>query len=252
MTDDKPSAPTPLSERAPPRHIAVIMDGNGRWAGAHGLPRTEGHRRGVEAVRRTVKAAIELKIEYLTLFSFSSENWTRPQSEIDTLMGLMKRFIRRDLADLHQNGVRIRVIGGTEKVDSELLSLIEEARSLTAGNSGLQLIIAFNYGARAEIARAARRLAERVAQGELAAAEIDVEHLAEHLDTAGIPDPDLLIRTSGELRLSNFLLWQCAYTEFVFLDAHWPDFGRELLERAIREYQGRSRRFGGLSARSIG
>ena len=226
------------------------MDGNGRWAKARGLPRAEGHRKGVEAVRRTVRAAIELGIPYLTLFSFSSENWSRPLAEIDDLMGLMKRFIRRDLAELHQNGVRVRVIGGSDKVDPELLALIEEAKALTRHNSALDLVIAFNYGARAEIARAAQRLAERVERGELRAAEISAETLSSALDTAGIPDPDLLIRTSGELRLSNFLLWQCAYTELVFIDAHWPEFGRELLERAVGEYMARDRRYGGLGTRS--
>ena len=236
--------------RPAPRHIAIIMDGNGRWAKARGLPRAEGHRKGVEAVRRTVRAAIELGIPYLTIFSFSSENWSRPAAEIDDLMGLMKRFIRRDLAELHQNGVRVRVIGGTERVDPELLALIEEARTLTRHNTAIDLVIAFNYGARAEIARAVRRIAERVERGELRSAEIGAEDIAAELDTAGIPDPDLLIRTSGELRLSNFLLWQCAYTELVFIDAHWPEFGREWLERAIGEYRARDRRFGGLGSRS--
>jgi undecaprenyl diphosphate synthase len=216
------------------------------------LPRAEGHRRGVEAVRRAVKAAIELEVRYLTLFSFSSENWSRPVAEIDDLFGLMKRFIRRDLAELHRNGVRIRVIGGRDRVDEELLSLIEEARTLTAANTGIDLVIAFNYGSRTEIATAARRLAERVARGELAASAIDAALLASELDTAGIPDPDLLIRTSGEVRLSNFLLWQCAYTEFVFLEANWPDFSREHLEQAIGIYRHRDRRFGGLGERSAG
>lgn len=238
--------------RAMPRHVAIIMDGNGRWAKSRGLPRAEGHRRGVEAVRRTVKAASQLGIPFLTIFSFSSENWSRPATEIDDLMGLMKRFIRSDLAELHQNGVRIRVIGSTEKVEGELLALIEEARQLTALNTALDLIIAFNYGARAEIARAAQRIAERVERGEIKAAEVGMAEVEQALDTAGIPDPDLLIRTSGELRLSNFLLWQCAYTEFVFLEQHWPDFGRADLEEAIAAYRGRSRRFGGLTGRSAG
>jgi undecaprenyl diphosphate synthase len=207
-----------------------------------------GHRQGVEAVRRTVKAAIELGISYLTIYSFSSENWSRPASEIDDLMGLIKRFIRRDLADLHKNGVCIRVIGDRLSLEPEMRQLIEEAQALTAGNTAINLVVAFNYGSRAEIAAAAKRLAERVERGELRASDIDEECLSHELDTRGIPDPDLLIRTSGELRLSNFLLWQAAYTEFVFLDAYWPEFGRELLEQAIAEYNGRNRRFGGLKS----
>lgn len=237
--------------KAGPRHIAIIMDGNGRWAKQRGLPRAAGHRSGVEAVRRTVKAAIELGVGYLTIFSFSSENWSRPAAEIDDLMGLIKHFIRRDLADLHRHGVRIHVIGEATKVDPELLVMIEEAKTLTADNKALNLIIAFNYGARAEITRAVQRLGAKVANGEIAAAHIAPEHIEAELDTAGIPDPDLLIRTSGELRLSNFLLWQCAYTELVFLDVYWPDFGREQLTCAIKEYLGRDRRFGGLNARSM-
>jgi undecaprenyl diphosphate synthase len=234
-----------------PRHIAIIMDGNGRWATKHGLPRAVGHRKGVEAVRRTVRAGIELGIPYLTLYSFSSENWSRPTDEIDDLMGLMKRFIRRDLAELHQAGVKIRVIGVRANVDPELMTLIDEAVELTRDNQAITLIIAFNYGARAEIAKAARALAERVAAGTLKPEEITVEALGGALDTAGIPDPDLLVRTSGEMRLSNFLLWQCAYTEFVFLDAYWPDFGRELLEQALAQYRERERRFGGRSKHSV-
>ncbi len=231
----------------PPRHVAIIMDGNGRWAERRGLPRVEGHRRGVEAVRRTVRAAKELGIAYLTIYSFSSENWSRPASEISDLMGLMKRFIRRDLAELHRQNVRIRMIGGRDRVDPELLTLIDEAIALTRDNTSLDLVIAFNYGARAEIARAVRNLAGLVAAGRLAPEAIDEATITKALDTAGIPDPDLLIRTSGEIRLSNFLLWQCAYTEFVFLDTLWPDFEREHLERAIEIFRARSRRFGGVS-----
>ena len=227
------------------------MDGNGRWATKHGLPRAVGHRNGVEAVRRTVRAATELGIEYLTLYSFSSENWSRPPDEIDDLMGLMKRFIRRDLAELHHAGVQIRVIGERRNVDPELMALIDEAVELTRNNTAITLIIAFNYGARGEIAKAARALAEEVAAGRLTPADITVERLGASLDTAGIPDPDLLVRTSGELRISNFLLWQCAYTEFVFLDAFWPDFGRELLEEAIARFRARERRFGGRTKRSV-
>jgi undecaprenyl diphosphate synthase len=232
--------------------VAIIMDGNGRWAQRRGLPRSAGHRMGVEAVRRTVRAAIEIGIQYLTIFSFSSENWARPASEIDDLIGLMKRFIRRDLAELHENNVRVRVIGERDGVDAELLGLIDEAVALTSANTALDLVIAFNYGSRAEIARAARHLAERAVQGTIRPEEITPETFSAALDTQGVPDPDLLIRTSGELRLSNFLLWQSAYTEFVFLEACWPDFGRELLQQAIDEFRRRDRRFGGVVARSTG
>ena len=251
MNEHNPSA---WEQKQPqvPRHVAIIMDGNGRWAQSRGLPRSAGHRMGVEAVRRTVRAAIEIGVQYLTLFSFSSENWARPASEIDDLMGLMKRFIRRDLVELHQNNVRVRVIGEREGVDGELLQLIDEAVTLTRDNTALDLVIAFNYGSRAEIARAARRLAERVREGVIEPHDITPDALSAALDTQGVPDPDLLIRTSGELRLSNFLLWQSAYTEFVFLEACWPDFGRELLQGAIDEFRERDRRFGGVFARSAG
>jgi undecaprenyl diphosphate synthase len=233
-----------------PRHVAIIMDGNGRWAAERGLPRALGHRQGVEAVRRTVRAAIELGISYLTIYSFSSENWARPADEVDDLMGLMKRFIKGDLADLHQSNVKILMIGERNRVDSELLVLIDEAVELTSLNTALTLVVAFNYGSRAEIAKAARHLASEVAAGRLSPDEVTPEALGAALDTADVPDPELLIRTSGEMRLSNFLLWQTAYTEFVFLDAYWPDFGREMMEQAIGEYRARERRFGGLSKRT--
>ena len=233
-----------------PRHVAIIMDGNGRWAAERGLPRALGHRSGVEAVRRTVKAAIELSIPFLTLYSFSSENWSRPKDEIDDLMGLMKRFIRCDLAELHQNNVRVMVIGERENIDPEMKALIDEACELTRENTRLTLVIAFNYGARSEITRAVRRITEDVLAGRLDPADISAEHMTQALDTGGIPDPELLIRTSGERRLSNFLLWQCAYTEFVFLDAYWPDFSRELLLEAVSQFKARERRFGGLPCRS--
>lgn len=234
----------------PPRHVAIIMDGNGRWAAERGLPRTWGHRQGVEAVRRTVKAARERGIGFLTIYSFSSENWSRPAAEIDDLMGLMRRFIKSDLVELHQSNVRIIVIGERNRVEPELMALIDEARDLTSRNTGLTLVIAFNYGARAEITKAVREIAQKVMRGELHPDEIEPEHLSGALDTAGLPDPDLLIRTSGEMRLSNFLLWQTAYTEFVFLDAYWPEFGDELLDEAIRIYHARDRRYGGLTQRS--
>jgi undecaprenyl diphosphate synthase len=238
------------SDRPAVRHIAIIMDGNGRWAAERGLPRAEGHRQGVESVRRTVEASLELGVTHLTLFSFSSENWARPKQEINDLFGLLRRFIRRDLADLHKNGVKIRVIGTRVGLAADILRLIDDAIELTKDNAALNLTIAFNYGARDEIARAARRIAEDVASGVIAPAAVTPERLGTYLDTADLPDPDLLIRTSGELRLSNFLLWQLAYSEFVFIDAYWPDFSREQLEAAIAEYQRRSRRFGGTSARS--
>ncbi len=233
-----------------PRHVAIIMDGNGRWAGERGMSRAAGHRSGVEAVRRTVRAAVELGIPYLTIYSFSSENWSRPAEEIDDLMGLMKRYIRRDLAELHKQNIRILRIGDRQNVDSELLSLIDEAVELTSANTALTLVIAFNYGSRQELARATQRLAREAVSGRLDPNEITPEHIERALDTSGIPDPDLLIRTSGELRLSNFLLWQTAYTELVFMDVYWPDFGKEQLELAIENYQRRDRRFGGLTRRS--
>jgi undecaprenyl diphosphate synthase len=233
-----------------PRHVAIIMDGNGRWAAAHGLPRFEGHRRGVEALRKTVRAANELGISVLTIFSFSSENWSRPASEIRDLLGLLRRFIRNDLADLHKSNVRVRIIGERDDLDRDIRLLLQEAEDLTRDNDGLTLVVAFNYGARQEIARAARRLAAEVAQGRLAVESISPDLLARHLDTADLPDPDVIIRTSGEQRLSNFLLWQSAYSELVFVPINWPDFDRAALEGAIAEYRRRERRFGGLVAQT--
>ena len=231
-----------------PLHVAIIMDGNGRWAAARGLPRVEGHRRGVEALRKTVRAASDLGIRVLTIFSFSSENWSRPQSEIRDLLLLLRRFIRNDLADLHKSNVRVRVIGERENLAPDIRGLLEEAESLTRHNDGLTLVVAFNYGARQEIARAARRLAIEVAEGRLTADEITPERLGRYLDEPGLPDPDVIIRTSGEQRLSNFLLWQAAYSELVFVPVNWPDFDRPALENAIAEYRRRERRFGGLIA----
>ena len=233
-----------------PRHVAIIMDGNGRWAAARGLPRAEGHRRGVEAVRRTVRAAGEIGIKYLTIFSFSAENWTRPASEIGELMGLLRRFIRNDLADLHKSNVRVRIIGERKGLESDIGRLLEEAEDLTKDNDGLTLVVAFNYGARQEIARAARRIAEGVVRGTMTLADITVDTVTGFLDAPDVPDPDLIIRTSGEQRLSNFLLWQSAYSELVFVPNYWPDFDRAALEAAIREYKQRERRFGGLVAKT--
>lgn len=252
MSAETKATPAGPESGPPLRHVAIIMDGNGRWAEARGLPRFAGHKAGVEAVRRTVRAAKDLGIPYLTIYSFSSENWSRPPDEVSFLMGLMRRFIQQDLAELHANNVRIRMIGDRDRVDPDLLALVDEAIETTANNTALNLSICFNYGARGEITKAARKLATEVAAGRLKPDDISIDVMGAALDTDGIPDPDLLIRTSGELRLSNFLLWQLAYTEFVFLEAYWPDFNKDMLVQAIESYRERSRRFGGLATRSTG
>jgi len=250
MTKPETLSNVRLGEFAIPRHVAIIMDGNGRWAAARGLPRSEGHRRGVEALRRTVRAAGDLGIGILTIFSFSSENWSRPPSEIRDLMGLLRRFIRNDLVELHNNGVHVRVIGDRVDLDPEIRRLLEEAEELTKDNDKLTLVVAFNYGGRQEIARAAQRVAADVAAGRLPAGAVTEDMLAANLDAPDLPDPDLIIRTSGEQRLSNFLLWQAAYSELVFVPTYWPDFDRSTLEGAIAEYRRRERRFGGLIAKT--
>jgi len=233
-----------------PRHVAIIMDGNGRWAASRGLPRTAGHRQGVEALRRAVKAASDFGIEYLTIYSFSSENWSRPAAEVSFLLELLRRFIRRDVAELHQAGVKITVIGDRAGLDPGIVDLLEDAERLTRDNAKLKLVVAFNYGSRQEITRAARVIAEKVRAGKIDPSDVTPAVIANHLDTGGMPDPDLLIRTGGEQRLSNYLLWQCAYTEFVFVDAYWPDFSHDMFEQAIDEYRSRDRRFGGLAVQS--
>jgi undecaprenyl diphosphate synthase len=233
-----------------PRHIAIIMDGNGRWAAKRHLPRKVGHRQGVEAVRVIVRAAGEMGVEYLTLYGFSSENWKRPAEEVNDLMGLLRLFIRRDLAELHQNGVQVRIIGERDHLESDIVALIEEAEALTRNNSRLKLIIAFNYGGQNEITSAVRRIAREVKAGRLDPEAITPETVAAHLDTAGVPDPDLVIRTSGEKRLSNFLIWQSAYAELVFTDVYWPDFTPERLKEAVNEYHLRERRFGAVAPRA--
>jgi undecaprenyl diphosphate synthase len=235
-----------MRQTAMPRHVAIIMDGNGRWATARGLPRFEGHRRGVEALRRAVRIAGDMGIEVLTVYAFSSENWRRPKSEIAELMGLLKLFVRRDLAELHRNNVRVRSIGERDSLAPDLRGLIEEAENLTQRNTSLTLVIAFNYGARDEIARAVRTLAAAVAAGKLAPDAITDGLIGEALDAPDMPDPDLIIRTSGEQRLSNFLLWQAAYSEFVFLPVLWPDFDRTHFEQALEIFAKRERRFGGV------
>jgi len=228
----------------PPVHVAIIMDGNGRWAKQRSLPRIAGHRRGAEAVRRAVTAAGEFGIAYLTLFGFSSENWKRPAGEVDDLMGLLRHYIRAEIAELHAKGVRLRVIGERARLPGDIVALIDNAEALTGGNPGLRLTIALSYGGRAEIARAARDIAAAVKSGELAPEQVDETLFARHLLTADIPDPDLVIRTSGEQRVSNFLLWQTAYSELVFIDTLWPDFGKADFEKALRDYHGRERRYG--------
>ena len=228
----------------PPAHVAVIMDGNGRWAKARGLPRTAGHKKGVDAVRRTVEAAGELGIGYLTIFSFSSENWRRPEEEVSDLMQLLRFYLRSEIADLHRNGVRLRVIGDRSRLSSDIVGLIENAETLTRDNRKLTLVVALSYGSRQEITLAARRLAEEVKAGMLDPSEITEDRFSERLFTADIPDPDLIVRTSGEKRISNFLLWQAAYAELVFVDTLWPDFTKRDLEAAIEEFHRRERRFG--------
>jgi undecaprenyl diphosphate synthase len=230
--------------------VAIIMDGNGRWAALRGLPRIEGHRRGVEAVRRAVRSAAELGIHYLTIYSFSTENWRRPAQEVADLMGLLKRFIRNDLADLHAHNIRVRVIGDRDTLPSDIKALLHEAEDLTRGNDGLTLVVAFNYGGRQEIVRAVRAIARQVRDRAVDPDSIDMEAVEKALDTDGIPDPDLVIRTSGEQRLSNFLPWQSAYSELVFLPDFWPDFDHAAFRAAIDQYIGRERRFGGLSAKA--
>lgn len=229
----------------PPTHIAIIMDGNGRWATARGLPRTAGHKKGVDAVRQAIEGARELGVRYLTLYSFSTENWSRPEDEVSTLMQLLRFYLRGEIAKLHKNGIRLRVIGDRSRLSSDIQALISNAESLTVGNTDMTLVLALSYGGRQELVDAARKLAQAVARGEMTPDDITTDAFARELSTGGtIPDPDLMIRTSGEKRISNFLLWQLAYAEMVFLDTLWPDFTRRDLEAAIQEFHRRDRRFG--------
>ena len=233
-----------------PRHVAIIMDGNGRWANARGLPRSAGHKAGVDALRRAIRAVADLGIEYLTIYTFSAENWSRPKAEVTFLFDLLRRFIRQDVAELHKAGVKITVIGEREGLEPDLVALMEDSERITAANAKLNLLVAFNYGSRQEMSRAVRSIGEAVKTGEIDPSSITPELIARHLYTHGVPDPDLLIRTSGEQRLSNYLLWQCAYTELVFVDENWPDFTAETLNRALAEYMSRDRRFGRLRAQT--
>lgn len=228
-----------------PNHIAIIMDGNGRWATRRGLPRSIGHRQGAKALKRTVSAAGELGVKYLTLFGFSSENWNRPEGEIKELMRLLRYYLHSETAELLKNNIRLRVIGDVTAFDNDIIELIKNAEKLSEDNDGIFLSIALNYGGRHDILQAVRKVAVTDDISEMSVEEIE-NRFSSSLMTAGMPDPDLLIRTSGEQRISNFLLWQCAYSEFMFTETLWPDFGKSDLEVAIAEFQGRDRRFGGL------
>jgi undecaprenyl diphosphate synthase len=233
-----------------PRHVAIIMDGNGRWANQRGLPRAAGHRAGAEAVRRALQAAADHGVEVLTLYAFSSENWRRSTDEISDLTALMRFYLERELKTLQKEGVRLKLIGDHAAFGGELSKRLEAAVERTSGNDRLTLVVALSYGSRAEIAAAARHLAARAASGELDAATIDESSLAAELQTAALPELDLLIRTSGEVRLSNFLLWQAAYAELLFLDTLWPDFDEQTFAEALEVYAARERRFGGRGAAS--
>ncbi len=234
------------------QHVAIIMDGNGRWAESRNLPRTAGHKQGIEAARRVVTLAGDMGIPYLTLFGFSTENWNRPQEEVNDLMGLLRYYLKSETAELHKNGVKLCVIGHRQGLAKDIVSLIEHAESLTKGNDKLILCIALNYGGRQEILHTTQQLIkEQVAKGEVLDQNEIEEAFTSRLMTSGLPDPDILIRTSGEQRISNFLLWQCAYTEFVFLDTLWPDFAKEDLLKALEEYETRDRRFGSIKRSKI-
>jgi undecaprenyl diphosphate synthase len=229
-----------------PRHIAIIMDGNGRWANSRGLPRLEGHRAGAESVREVMEACIELGVGYLTLYAFSSENWSRPENEVKALMALLDRFLNEKAKELQRQNVRLRAIGQLDRLPTKTRDLIRRIEEKTAGNSAMTLVLALSYGSREEIVCAARSLAEDAVEGKISPAEIDGEVFASRLQTAGIPDPDLLVRTSGEMRVSNFLLWQISYAEIVIVRKFWPDFRQGDLFEAVGEYQRRHRRFGAL------
>lgn len=227
-----------------PAHVAIIMDGNGRWAKKRVLPKFAGHKRGADAVRRCVEDAMDLGIQYLTLYAFSSENWNRPEDEVNDLMSLLQRYLTKEVDDLHSKNIRLNFIGNRDKLSQNILDLLTAAEQKTCKNNRLCLTLALSYGGRSEIAEAAKAMAEKVASGEMTPDDITEDVLAAHLHTYDIPDPDLIIRTSGEKRISNFLLWQIAYAEFVFLDVLWPDFNRDILEQALEEFYGRDRRYG--------
>jgi undecaprenyl diphosphate synthase len=234
-----------------PRHVAIIMDGNGRWARKRHLPRAAGHVAGVSTVRTIVRGATDIDLENLTLYAFSSENWKRPPTEVSHLMGLFRTFFREDVDELVERNVRMRIIGNRSRAAPDILDMIEDGEARTAANTGLNLTFAFDYGAQEEIAAATRAMAEAAARGELNPSAITPEFFAAHLSTSGTPDPDLVIRTGGERRLSNFLLWQSAYAELVFLETLWPDFSREEFVKALVAYSRRERRFGSVAPEAV-
>lgn len=225
-----------------PNHIAIIMDGNGRWAKARGLPRTAGHKKGIEATKAVVRHAGEIGISYLTLYAFSTENWTRPEDEIKDLMGLLKFYLKSEAAELHKQNVRLRIIGFRDRLSADIVKMIEKTENMTEGNTGLNLTIALDYGSRQEIIYAVNQILKD------GRGSIDEEGFKSYLFTSGIPDPDLLIRTSGEERISNFLLWQCAYSEFYFTNTLWPEFSADEFDKALDVFQKRERRFGGIES----
>jgi undecaprenyl diphosphate synthase len=245
-----PTAPLPATPGAGPgpHHVAIIMDGNGRWAKARGLPRVAGHRRGADSVRRVIRGAAEIGIPVLTLFAFSTENWARPAAEVSDLMGLLRHYLRHELDELHRNGARLRVIGDRDRLAPDIVKDIVDAEARTHANTRIDVNICINYGARDEILRASRNLARKVAAKEMTAEQIDEAAFEKELLTSGLPDPDLLIRTSGEQRISNFLLWQCAYAELIFTDTLWPDFDKSHLEEAVAKFRRRERRYGGVGS----
>ncbi|MCR5875634.1 di-trans,poly-cis-decaprenylcistransferase [Phenylobacterium sp. J426] len=245
-----PGAPTTAGQDRP-LHVAIVMDGNGRWAKRRGLPRTLGHREGVEALKRTVSAAAEQNIRWLTVFGFSTENWSRPAAEVSELMALPKRYFQSDIARLEREGVRVRVIGRREGLSDDLVQIIEDAQARTARNDRFFLNIAFNYGGQADIADAARRFAVEVAAGRARPEDLDEARFASFLATTGSPPPDVIVRPSGEQRLSNFLLWEAAYAELVFQDVLWPDYGAEHLKAALAAFSARDRRYGAIVADDV-
>lgn len=234
-----------------PRHIAIIMDGNGRWAKARGLSRTEGHKEGAKAALRAIEAARDAGVSYVTLFSFSSENWSRPQAEIDDLMSLLRFYLQKETAEMHKSGARLLFIGDRAKLSADIVRLMEQAEDVTKNNTKITVVVALNYGGRQDIISAAKELVRQAEKGEIRADQVDEVIFSSALMTHDVPDPDLVIRTSGECRISNFLLWQMAYAELFFMDVLWPDFTKQDMEQAIHFYSGRDRRYGGLSEKAV-